>query len=260
LGQANEPAEALAAWERARAIRQKLVDDNPGVAEFRDALARILTNLGILLVETGRTVEARTSFERAVAILQKLADDNPADTGIRRDLANSYNEAGDVLRLLGRMAEARSSYERAVAIQEGLIKANPTSTQDQVWLVQGLKGLGATQLAGNQAADAVVTWRRAVSIGERLQSDYGETLYYLACCHALLGGVAGASGSGLLADEGPGEFGRAMELLRRAIAAGYRDGGRMRRDPDLDPLRPRPDFQLMMMDLAFPIDPFPRGD
>jgi hypothetical protein len=30
----------------------------------------------------------------------------------------------------------------------------------------------------------------------------------------------------------------------------------MRTDPDLDPLRSHPDFQLLMMDLAFPDDAF----
>jgi hypothetical protein len=30
----------------------------------------------------------------------------------------------------------------------------------------------------------------------------------------------------------------------------------MKRDPDLDPLRVRPDFQALMADLAFPSDPF----
>jgi hypothetical protein len=32
----------------------------------------------------------------------------------------------------------------------------------------------------------------------------------------------------------------------------------MRRDHDLDPLRPRRDFQELLMDLTFPADPFPR--
>jgi hypothetical protein len=32
----------------------------------------------------------------------------------------------------------------------------------------------------------------------------------------------------------------------------------MRRDTDLDPLRLRPDFQLLLMDLAMPDDPFAR--
>ena len=46
--------------------------------------------------------------------------------------------------------------------------------------------------------------------------------------------------------------------LRRAVATGYRDMGRMRRDDSLDPLRGRRDFQLLLMDLAFPDDPFRR--
>ena len=47
-----------------------------------------------------------------------------------------------------------------------------------------------------------------------------------------------------------------MDTLRRAIAAGYRPVDWMRRDPDLAPLRSRPDFQLLMMDLSFPAEPF----
>src|SRR5262249_60801917 len=55
--------------------------------------------------------------------------------------------------------------------------------------------------------------------------------------------------------EGRVEFDRAMDTLRRAVAAGYNSFDWMRRDPDLDPLRSRPDFQLLMMDLAMPAGP-----
>jgi hypothetical protein len=51
---------------------------------------------------------------------------------------------------------------------------------------------------------------------------------------------------------------RAMEALRRAVAQGYTFPAIITRDIDLDPLRPRPDFQLLMMDLAMPADPFAR--
>jgi hypothetical protein len=51
-----------------------------------------------------------------------------------------------------------------------------------------------------------------------------------------------------------------MQWLHRAVNAGYRNVALMRRDSDLDSLRSRPDFQLLMMDLAFPDDPFARGD
>jgi hypothetical protein len=40
---------------------------------------------------------------------------------------------------------------------------------------------------------------------------------------------------------------------------GYRNVAVMQMDHDLDPLRSRPDFQLLMMDLEFPDDPFAPG-
>jgi tetratricopeptide (TPR) repeat protein len=82
--------------------------------------------------------------------------------------------------------------------------------------------------------------------------------YHLACDHARLAQLAGAAGSGLSAAEGPAERYRAPGCLRAAVAAGFRDLARIRADADLDVLRSRGDFQLLMMDLAMPDDPFAR--
>jgi len=43
--------------------------------------------------------------------------------------------------------------------------------------------------------------------------------------------------------------------LTEAVADGYRDVAAPRKKPTLDPLRSRPDFQSLMMDLSFPADP-----
>jgi len=75
-----------------------------------------------------------------------------------------------------------------------------------------------------------------------------------------LGGVAGTSGSDLSVEEGRYVRDRAMHTLRRAVAAGHCRFEWMRRDPDLDPLRRRRDFQLLMMDVEFPGEPFARRD
>jgi hypothetical protein len=50
-----------------------------------------------------------------------------------------------------------------------------------------------------------------------------------------------------------------MTALRGAIDFGYRDLDQLRSDVDLKPLRSRPDFQLLMMDLAMPAEPFARA-
>ena len=60
----------------------------------------------------------------------------------------------------------------------------------------------------------------------------------------------------MTAAEGRAEADQAMESLRQAVAAGYRKLAIMRTDTDLDSLRPRRDFQLLMMDLEFPAEPF----
>ena len=49
---------------------------------------------------------------------------------------------------------------------------------------------------------------------------------------------------------------QAMATLRRSVAAGYRDLLSLRTDPDLDPLRSRQDFRMLLLDAAFPDDPF----
>ena len=173
------------------------------------------------------------------------------------DLANAELEIGEAMRWTGQPAEARACYERALAILTRLIDAQPAFADHlQIYLVFGWKGLGATQQAAGQPAEAVASWRRAVATDEHVRASLGEALYYLAGCHARLGGIAGAAGSGLPASEGPAELDRAMALLRRAAENGYGNVSEMRRDPDLDPLRGRPDFQAMMADLAFPAQPF----
>jgi hypothetical protein len=47
-----------------------------------------------------------------------------------------------------------------------------------------------------------------------------------------------------------------MDLLRKAVAMGYRSPLSYRTEDALDPLRSRDDFRLLMMDLEFPSDPF----
>jgi hypothetical protein len=47
-----------------------------------------------------------------------------------------------------------------------------------------------------------------------------------------------------------------MALLHKAVAMGWRDPAPSRAEDALDPLRSRSDFQLLMMDLAMPVDPF----
>ena len=85
---------------------------------------------------------------------------------------------------------------------------------------------------------------------------FGEQWYETACCHAELSGLAGVAGSGISADRSAPEANAAMDLLHKAAALGFRNADAIRTEAALDPLRDRPDFRLLMMDLAIPEEPF----
>jgi hypothetical protein len=47
-----------------------------------------------------------------------------------------------------------------------------------------------------------------------------------------------------------------MTLLRNAVELGYHNAAAFRTEDALDPRRDRADFRLMIMDVAFPAEPF----
>jgi hypothetical protein len=44
--------------------------------------------------------------------------------------------------------------------------------------------------------------------------------------------------------------------LRKAAALGWRDAPWLANEPDLAPIRSRPDFEMLKLDMAFPANPF----
>jgi len=250
--------EALASYERARAISQKLADANPSVTQFQSDLAQSHNDIGFLQQESGYLALALASLEQARAISQKLADANPAVTRFEGDLAQSHQVIGSIQDQTGHPVEALASYERARAILQKLADLYPTLTLFQNRLAMSHSYVGLARQRGGRPSEAAVEFRRAVAIMERvsnLQPD-GYNLYNLACFRSLLSGIGAQPRSGLTADEVSSLGEQAVLTLRRAIAAGLRDVAFMRRDTDLDPLRSRPDFQMLLLDLAFPEEPF----
>jgi serine/threonine-protein kinase len=255
LGKADGALESL---EAARTILESLVRENPAVTEFRRQLASSLTQIGMLMSDTGRSAEALAPYEEARAILDALAHANPDVAEIGNERARCHLLIGHALGAIGKPAEALTSSERARALREALVEANPSVTAYRSDLAVTIAFIGILKRDAGRFSEATTHWRQAIALLDGLPSRTPEEHYNLACDHALLAGVAGLPGSGVPADEGRGEADRAMAELRRAAATGFRMLTLMAFDHDLDPLRSRSDFQVLMMDLAFPDDPFDR--
>jgi serine/threonine-protein kinase len=249
--------EALKSFEAARTIFEMLVRDNPAVTEFRQQLAFSDAQIGTLLSDTGRQVEALVPYERARASLEALFEANPAVDEIANDLARAYSQIGQILGAIGKPVEALASLKKARALREALAGDDHILvTAYRSDLAVTLGQIGAQERGVGRLVEAAESYRKAIALLDDLRSRTPEDYYNLACYHSALAGFARCPGSGVTAEEGRAESDRAMDDLRRAAAAGFRMTSLMAFDHELDPLRSRPDFQVLMMDLSFPSDPF----
>jgi tetratricopeptide (TPR) repeat protein len=258
LANAGKVAEAEVYYRMALAVEQKLADDNPTVSEFQSGISSVHNNVGILLLAVGKPLEAEVEYRMAAKILQKLANDYPAIPEYPTNLANVEVGLAGINLALGRVALARAAADDAVQRVEAVLKDDPKSVWKLGVLGEALLRRGQAHLAGGDRAGAAADWRRTLATYEAMPPRPPEMLFVEASCHAMLASVAGQAGSGIPLGERPTEAGRAIEILRRAAATGFRDVRRYRTESALEPLRDRDDFRLLMMDLAMPDSPLAR--
>jgi hypothetical protein len=143
----------------------------------------------------------------------------------------------------------RPIYQKLIDAYAAQMKANPTVWTYRVALASNASRLGQIHQRAGRPADAVASYRLAITMMKELRSPSEHNLYSLACYQALLAGVAAEAGSGMTAEQARAAADRAMKALSAAIAAGYRNVAHMRKDTDLDALRPRADFKKLLADL-----------
>jgi len=246
-------AEALPVLERARKARETLVKADASVIRDQTQLIDIHSQIAGILTRAGRTPQALASREEAMAVATRLAEAHPGDLNMQAQLAEAYLSIADLHTSTRKPSEALPWHDKALAIQRRIVEAEPSQ---QAYLTKGLRRRGIVLQKCGRPAEAVSAFREAITVLERLASPRAFEIYTVACNRSLLSGVACDAGSGLTAADARAEADEAIKSLQRAAAAGLREAARMRVDTDLDPIRSRPDFQLLIMDLAFPADPF----
>jgi eukaryotic-like serine/threonine-protein kinase len=287
LGKLEGPEPGLRELQKALATHLEVTRRHPTVSQYQDDLARTDMSIGNLQRDAGDRVGALLSMQKSLEIRDALARANPGMFWNQNQLAGTYLNIGTVQFDADDFAAAEQSFRRALAIQTPLVAAN----RDKPILVNTLGRIvyqvGRVQVATHRPEQALTTLEEAIqhhraafsrtpqveSFRRFLADDY----LALARVHRMLGRPAAALASaragldlapvhpeGLyeaareIGQSGPRSADEAMAILRRAIAAGFRDASRLVSDPELIPLRSRDDFQALRMDLEFPADPFAR--
>jgi hypothetical protein len=141
-----------------------------------------------------------------------------------------------------------------VAHREGLVRDHPGVRGYRNDLALSSAGLSGILRQLGRPAEAREPLRRAMALWQDNPQAGRVELYNLACAHAISSALIGPDRPAERRAEGD----RAMIALRQSVAAGFDDPMMMWQDGDLEPLRDREDFRLLVMDLAFPRDPFAR--
>ena len=108
-----------------------------------------------------------------------------------------------------------------------------------------LKRAASLAHAGDHAKAAVEA--EAQAAGEKVPAD---TLYNCACVFALCSAESKDD-----ADLKKQYADRAMAGLLKAVKAGYKDAAHLTKDIDLDPLRGREDFKMLIAELEAKAEP-----
>jgi tetratricopeptide (TPR) repeat protein len=267
LGWTGRPDEALVPLEQARGVLEALTAARPAVVSYRASLASIHRYLGDALHDkgrrSGRPTEALAAYERWNELQEAVVKADPAAVPHQATLAVSYRVLGVVLRQGGRLGESRAAFEKALATQAGVAKAVPSAPRYQSDLAADHLDLAGCLLAAGEAGGVDGHIRRAEAILGNLAHRDSHAYYRIAVAASLRAALT-ARGQSRATDRdglaGMGFANRAMVALRRAVEVASPLRLRSVRhllteDPNLGPIRSRPDFQLLLRDAAFPADP-----
>jgi tetratricopeptide (TPR) repeat protein len=207
-------------------LRERLVRDFPAVPRYAVLLGGGYCNLGTMLRDRGDPA-ALDWFAKAVATLEPVYRADPRLATARQFLRNSYRHRAGALLRFGRPAEALADYDQALALDDG--------SQRVVLRV----GRAVALAASGQPAQALAA---ADELAAAPGLDGGD-LYELACVYAV-------AAFKLPPPDAEPAAGRAVDALRRAVAAGYRDAELIRDNPGFVAVRGRADFAQLLWDLA----------
>jgi tetratricopeptide (TPR) repeat protein len=234
--------------DQALSISKQLAADIPNRPEFRQELAKSHNNRGALLRDRGRLLEAEKDYDQALSIRKQLAAQFPNQPDLRNELAGTYvnlailhQQQGDCVAGKWLLLEGRPHHLAA-------LKANPRHPTYRRFYLNHLSVLTEVHAGLLEQEDAVRTAETCRDLGWNAPADAYDAACFLSRCVPLVAQHA------KLDDKRRKEAaqfygGAAMKLLRDAVSKGYKDVAHLRKDTDLDSLRPREDFQKLVAEL-----------
>ncbi len=260
----GERKAAAQSYQRAleTCLRLQKVDRGDVTAQIDATLARY--KLGGILEAQGDTKAALEQFQAALVVRQRLAQADPSCTTAQANLMLAYFRIGALYQTIRNFGETWRWYERALEVArraedhesfqnlektiESLARAFAAAEKALVDPSSALKlppaqrievlGVIVPALADSKQTE------KLIAVADLLaKENHAGALYYAACASSLASTLA----DGAEARERHAK--RAVDLLRQAIAKGYRKIDALKKDGALNALRGRDDFRKLLQGL-----------
>jgi WD40 repeat protein/tetratricopeptide (TPR) repeat protein len=219
------------------------------LAALRDGLAKI----GLAwdqppppVVRAPGAASEREPHRRDVPVLRRPGSPDPAVVDRARALVHSGVGAFEG----GRWAEAIRDLQEARDRLRTLHQAAPDDGQVASLLAISLGFLGNALGNEHRPAEALAARKEGRGVLEAIRKPSAVDLYNLACTYAELSTQVEPGSEAPTAAEREALAERAVDALRRSLAAGMNNFAWIDRDPSLDPLRERPDFRALTLQAA----------
>jgi serine/threonine protein kinase/tetratricopeptide (TPR) repeat protein len=266
----RKPDQAQQDFRAAIDIFKKLTAEYPTVPEYCDGLGDSHNELGRLLEQLRKWDQAETEYRAALELRKKLAADFPAVTNYTTALGGGLCNLGNLFRLSGRSQDALGWYDQAIGTLSGVAEKEPKQVTVRQYLLNSHAGRAMAFDALKRHAEAVTDWTRALELVAPAQKPpHSIALMY---SRARAGQIDAALGDAeQIARTNPMHMAvydcasvyalayakskdekhavRAMELLRQAVANGFRDAAFLKKDADFDSLRARDNFRELVTEL-----------
>jgi eukaryotic-like serine/threonine-protein kinase len=244
----GRPCEAEAEYRRALDIRKELAAKHPKLFRFARGAGEVAYNLGLVLLRDRHDAGAALKcFAPAVDYLQEAFSQGGPHSGARTTLCKALGHRAIALTRLERYAEALRDWDQALGLDDGRL-GFPMLISRAETLKKARQEAVEFARSGEHARAAALA--QALAAQRSLSAEF---FYQVAAVYALAFAAARKDVARPAAerDKLAKEYAtRALELLKRANAAGYFKApanlAKLKHDPDFDTLRPRDDFRRLL--------------
>ena len=261
FAQRGQFAKALPLARRSVAGYEKLTKEHPAVLDFAESVVMSGNTLGSVLTNLSSNAEARDVLLAARAAAERLVSSHPDVPLFLERLIESIGKLAQVESNLGRLDDALATLDGSSRRLRDAVARHPDSAEFRGAVWEHATIHAEILLKHGRPAEAA----EVLDTLSGLQCPQATFCYNAACLYSRAAklaaqdsrsGEASARAAPSRDAQAQGYADRAVVFLQRAVAIGFRQPRQIAADPDLDPLRSRLDFRLLVLDLNFPADPF----